>query len=69
MELLANRTMTTDETVAKLAGDVKQTQERVVGIEKGMMAMDSKMEGVKEAQKSASSADPRYDTLASKVDG
>lgn len=46
LELLANRTMTTDETVAKLAGDVKQTQERVEGIEKGMMAIDSKMEGV-----------------------
>ena len=61
--------MTTDETVAKLAGDVKQTQERVEGIEKGMMAIDSKIEGVQEAQKSASGADPRYDTLASKVDG
>ena len=33
------------------------------------MATDSKIDGVKEAQKSFSSKDPRYDTLASKVDG
>ena len=44
--MLANRTLTTDETVAKLAGDVKQTKERVVGVEKEMSTIDTSMTSV-----------------------
>ena len=41
MEAMQNNTSTQGETITKLAGDVKQAIERVVGVEENILTIDT----------------------------